>query len=175
MGQVINSSDWGLQAYDPLNIIGMSAGSLFLNTLYQAGKIASRSFGYFWGLDGASARDQMDGSFVVGGYDRAKTIGSPYTGTISSQPNCPSGLLVTIRDIVLNFRNGTDQSIFPSDNGGTALLACVYPELPVLMDMPRTPQFSNLLASTGMIEFSRSRGIQWWNVIVGTDQNIKQL
>ncbi|KAM3507049.1 hypothetical protein MY11210_007316 [Beauveria gryllotalpidicola] len=171
IGRATNSSDWGLQAYDPLNIIGMSSGSLFLDTLYRTGKIASRSFGYFWGLDGTSSRDQLDGSFVVGGYDKAKTIGTPYTGTISVRGNCPTGIIVTIRDIVLNFRNGTDKSIFPSDNGGTALLACVYPELPSLMDMPRTPHFSNLLAATGQVEGKRSTGIHWWNVLVGTKSN----
>ncbi|OAA66033.1 Peptidase aspartic [Cordyceps fumosorosea ARSEF 2679] len=171
IGRATNSSDWGLQAYDPLNIIGMSSGSLFLGTLYQTGKIASRSFGYFWGLDGTSSRDQLDGSFVVGGYDKAKTIGTPYTGAISVKGNCPTGMIVTIRDIVLNFRNGTDKSIFPSDNGGTALLACVYPELPSLMDMPRTPYFSNLLAATGLLEGKRSTGIHWWNVLVSAKSN----
>ncbi|KAM3543902.1 hypothetical protein ARSEF1564_003239 [Beauveria bassiana] len=171
IGRATNSSDWGLQAYDPLNIIGMSSGSLFLDTLYQTGKIASRSFGYFWGLDGTSSRDQLDGSFVIGGYDKAKTLGTAYTGTISVKGNCPTGIIVTIRDIVLNFRDGTDKSIFPSDNGGTALLACVYPELPSLMDMPRTPHFSNLLDATGLVEKKRSTGIHWWNVLVGTKSN----
>ncbi|KAM3548493.1 hypothetical protein MY1884_009160 [Beauveria asiatica] len=171
IGRATNSSDWGLQAYDPLNIIGMSSGSLFLDTLYQTGKIASRSFGYFWGLDGTSSRDQLDGSFVVGGYDKAKTLGTPYTGTISVKGNCWTGIIVTIRDIVLNFRNGTDKSIFPSDNGGTALLACVHPELPSLMDMPRTPHFSNLLGATGLVEGKRSTGIHWWNVLVSTKSN----
>lgn len=166
IGRATNSSNWGLQAYDPLNIIGMSSGSLFLDTLYQTGKISSRSFGYFWGLEGTSPRDQLDGSFVIGGYDKAKTIGTAYTGTISVQANCPTGMIVTIRDILLNFRNGTDKSIFPSDNGGTALLACVYPELPSLMDMPRTPHFSNLLAATELVEGKRSTGIHWWNGLV---------
>ncbi|KAM3500637.1 hypothetical protein MY10362_006239 [Beauveria mimosiformis] len=171
IGRATNSSDWGLQAYDPLNIIGMSSGSLFLDTLYQTGKIASRSFGYFWGLDGTSSRDRLDGSFVIGGYDKAKTVGTAYTGTISVKGNCPTGIIVTIRDIVLNFRNGTEKSIFPSDNGGTALLACVHPELPSLMDMPRTPHFSNLLAATGLIEGKRSTGIHWWNVLVDAKSN----
>lgn len=164
-GQGSNITEWGLQAYDPLNIIGMSTGSVLLERLYQSRKIASRSWGYFWGLDGTSSKYQMDGSFVLGGYDKAKTIGNGYTGTISdNRDNCPSGILVTIRDILLNYQNGTDASIFGSSNGGDALVACVTPDLPVMMEMPRDPQFNNLLTQIENDEGGRSTGIDWWNI-----------
>lgn len=73
---------------------------------------------------------------------------------------------MTIRDIVLNFRSGKDSSIFDSDNGGTALLACIQPERPVLMQMPLKPQFFNFLQLTRLgTGEGRSTGIHWWNVL----------
>lgn len=158
--------DWNTQGYDPQNIIGMGPGSTLIDACRKAGRIASDSLGFYWGLDGVLDRDQMKGSFVLGGYDKAKTYGNGRTQPLSDRPDCPTRMAVSIKDIVLNFSNGTDASIFPKDNGGTLLSACVIPERPSLMDMPRKPYFQNLLDAIGNEEWGRTAGVDWWNVVL---------
>lgn len=137
-----------------------------MDTLLRSHRIASKSFGYFWGLDGVQDRDQTTGSFVLGGYDKSKTIGDGFTNSYSSKSTCSTGMIVTIRDIILNFRNGTDTSLFPTKNEGNALLACIVPQSPVVMSMPREDYFNTLLASIVNVEAGRSVGIDWWNVVL---------
>ncbi|KJZ74280.1 hypothetical protein HIM_06286 [Hirsutella minnesotensis 3608] len=161
-----NYKDWNLQAYDPQNIIGLGPGSTLIEACRKAGRIASDSIGFYWGLDGVLDKDQTTGSFVLGGFDKGKTYGNGRTEHLTDQPDCPSRMAVTLRDIVLNFPNGTDASIFPKENGGEILAACIIPERPSLMDMPLTPYFYNLLQKIGNEEWSRSTGVDWWNVIL---------
>jgi hypothetical protein len=52
--------------------LGLGINSTVLNALKSAGHIASRSWSMFWGLQGATAATQMDGGFVLGGFDKAK-------------------------------------------------------------------------------------------------------
>ncbi|POR32113.1 Uncharacterized protein TPAR_07685 [Tolypocladium paradoxum] len=157
---------WDTQGYDPQNIIGMGTGSTLMDACRKAGRIASDSSGFYWGLDGVLDSDQMKGSLVLGGYDKAKTYGNGRTLQLSDRRDCPTRMTVSINDIVLNFANGTDASVFPKDNGGTFLLACIIPERPSLMDMPRTPHFQNLLDAIGNEEWSRTVGVDWWNVVL---------
>ncbi|KAL7954537.1 aspartic peptidase domain-containing protein [Trichoderma compactum] len=162
---------WDTQAYDPQNIIGLGSGSTIIDACRKAGSIASDSVGFYWGLDGVLDKDQTKGSFVLGGYDRAKTFGDGYTIPLSDDPDCPTGMVVSIANIVLNFVNGTDFSLFP-DSKGTILTACLIPERPTLMDMPRTPYFDSLLEAVGNEEFGRSTGIDWWNVILNPSKSM---
>ncbi|EHK22950.1 uncharacterized protein TRIVIDRAFT_230713 [Trichoderma virens Gv29-8] len=162
---------WDTQGYDPQNIIGLGSGSTIIDACRKAGTIASDSIGFFWGLDGVLDKDQSKGSFVLGGYDRAKTFGDGYTLPLSDRSDCPTGMIVSIADIVLNFVNGTDTSLFP-DSKGTILTACLIPERPMLMDMPRTPYFDNLLDAIGNEEFGRSTGVDWWNVILNPSMSM---
>ena len=87
----------------PQNGIGFGPDSTFLNRLYDQGKIASRSWSLFWGWQGAEQENQMDGSLVLGGYDKAKMAGgAPLTAPFSDGVGCPSSLLVYLSNIVVN-------------------------------------------------------------------------
>jgi hypothetical protein len=158
-------SDWGEQAYTPMMGIGLGTNSTLLNFLVSTGQIASRSWSYFWGrttVPGgkSSTSQQLDGSVVFGGYDRAKVTGTKYTQPMTStEPDCPSQLVVSIADIVLNFANGSDASIFPASSS-TAVAACLTPALSTLMWMPLDPYFNNMmnLTSNNIYDMGRSVG-----------------
>lgn len=160
-------SDWGEQAYTPMMGIGLGTNSTILNWLVSSGQIASRSWSYFWGRTTVSATsEQLDGSVVFGGYDRAKVTGSKYTQPMTTaEPNCPSLLVVTITNMVLNFANGSDVSLFPA-TGSTAITACLTPALSTLMWMPLDPFFDNMmnLTDNNIFAMGRSVGIYYWNM-----------
>lgn len=157
-------SGWGEQGYHPMMAIGMGANSTMLNSLKSSGKIASRVFGMFWGREGATSRTQLDGSLVFGGYDRAKTVGQPYTQfMISDRSVCSTGMAVTITDMVLNFANGSNVSLFPNART-SSIAACLVPDYPVLMTMPTDPYFNNLRIHTRASMSGRSFGIDFFSV-----------
>ncbi|PGH11757.1 hypothetical protein AJ80_07018 [Polytolypa hystricis UAMH7299] len=116
----------------------LKPNSTLLDALHTNGHIMSRSWSIFHGHTGRTSH--LDGSFVFGGFDRAKTSGQNYTGDlIFSNPRCPTGMLVTITDIALNFLNGTNSSLLNYDRSTsslTALAACIQPDLPLLMALP---------------------------------------
>ncbi|KIH93389.1 hypothetical protein SPBR_04181 [Sporothrix brasiliensis 5110] len=164
-------SDWGEQAYTPMMGIGLGTNSTLLNLLASSGQIASRSWSYFWGRTtvpgGASGTsEQLGGSVVFGGYDRAKVTGAKYTQSMTTtEPNCPSQLLVTITDIVLNFANGSEASLFPASSSA-AMTACLTPALPTLMWLPLDSYFNTMLDLTNnsIYAMGRSVGIYYWNM-----------
>ncbi|CAK7214107.1 hypothetical protein SEUCBS140593_002071 [Sporothrix eucalyptigena] len=163
-------SDWGEQAYTPMMGIGLGTNSTLLNWLKSSGQTASRSWSYFWGqatVPGSSGTsEQLDGSVIFGGYDRAKVTGNKYTQPMtSSEPNCPSQLVVTITNIELNFPNGSDASIF-SASSSTAISACLTPALSTLMWMPFDPYFDKMmnLTNNNVYDMGRSVGIYYWNM-----------
>lgn len=109
----------------------------------------------------------MDGSFVFGGYDRAKTTGQGYTQALSyANPNCPTAMLVSITDMILDFANGTTASLF---NGvqATAISACIVPDYPVLMTLPDNPFFTNFEIITNETLSNRSFGINYYGMVYG--------
>lgn len=161
----IARDDWGAQGYHPQAAFGLGKNSTILNALYSAGMIASRSWAMFWGRTGAYENTQQDGSFVFGGYDRAKTTGNNYTSQLNyANSGCPTGMLVTISDLVLNFANGTTYSLFNSIQS-SAMSACIVPDYPVLMTMPRDPWFKKFETATGHSIDSRSFGIYYYGMI----------
>lgn len=164
----IAQADWGEQGYFPQMALGLGSNSTVLNTLKSTGQIASRSWSMFWGRTGATANTQIDGNFVFGGYDRAKVTGANYTSSLTtSKPSCTTELLVTITDMILNFANGTDASLF----GGTqssALAACIVPTYPVLMTIPTDPYFNNFESMTGENLPGRSLGLYYYGMLYGT-------
>lgn len=106
--------DYGEQ-YHPQGAIGLGLNSTLLSTLKDSGHISSRSYGYWWGEDGATSNAQMDGSIVLGGYDAAKIQGSNITGSLKTPTmSCMSGMHMTITDIVMQFPNSTRSSIIVS-------------------------------------------------------------
>ena len=95
-----------------------------LTALSTAGVLASRTWGYFHGWTGTGATTQLDGNLVLGDYDKAKIIGTNLTLPLSLEPNCVSGLLITVSNVVLNLRNGSEVSIMGGSKG-RALRGCV--------------------------------------------------
>ncbi|KAF4466355.1 Peptidase aspartic [Fusarium albosuccineum] len=168
----VNTSTWNLQGYSPQNLIGMDSGSTIMEALKNAGRISSKSYAFWWGLDGTIDKEQKGGSFVLGGYDKAKVYGDGLTTQLSSSDKCATGMVISISDIVLNFKNGTDVSIFEQDNGGTTLQACITPDVPNVFAMPYDPYFINMGNAIDNYEFSRSVGIDFWNVVLDPDEYI---
>ncbi|KAF2158002.1 hypothetical protein K461DRAFT_28340 [Myriangium duriaei CBS 260.36] len=116
------------------NILGLGANSTLLNTLKSAGRIASRSFGMFYGLTGATPSAQMDGSLVLGGYDRAKVVGQGVATKFISNPICPTNMLVTLSGLVLNYPNGSDIDVLAEHT--EPFQACILPSFPSLIAIP---------------------------------------
>lgn len=93
----------------------------------------------FWGKTGATADTQQPGSFVFGGFDRAKASGEGHTDELYfSNSLCSTGMLVTVTDMVLDFANGTQASLF-DDSQSIAMSACIEPDYPGLMTLPYDP------------------------------------
>lgn len=147
-----------------MNALGLGTNSTILNVLKSTGRIASRTWSMFWGRDGAARTSQLDGIMVLGGYDKAKVAGKKVVQPLTTtNPACPSQLVVTITDIVLNFSNGTDASIFPA-SASAALQACIVPDYPVLMTLPLDPFFGNFQLLTGTNITDRSFGINFFGM-----------
>ncbi|KAF7897927.1 uncharacterized protein EAF01_008893 [Botrytis porri] len=163
----IPKADWGEQSYYPQMAIGLGTNSTILNTLYSSGQIASRTWSMFWGRTGATSATQLDGGFVFGGYDRAKVTGANYTRSLTySKTSCFSGMLVTITNMVLNFPNGTDASIFGGIESD-AIQACIEPSYPVLLTIPTDPYFLNFEEITNQTISDRSFGMYYYGLLYG--------
>ncbi len=118
----------------PQSGLGLGRNSTFLGTLFGTGKIASRTWSLFWGLEGGDTADITDGSLTLGGYDMAKTTGPNITQPFSSladMAQCPSSLIVFVTDIQVKHSNGTSVSLF-GDGKGTALRTCIKPDIPLI-------------------------------------------
>ena len=126
------------------NTLGLGSNSTFLTTLSNLGLIASKSFSIFWGLAGTNGN--ADGSLIVGGLDSAKMSGSSLTSTIQTQNNdavslwtnnCGTGLFITVKDISLNFPDGSTSSIL-GGNFTQGLSMCIDPAYPGITLPPNT-------------------------------------
>ena len=109
---------------EELNVMGFGINSTLLTALSTAGLLASKTWGYFHGWTGADPTTQLDGNLVLGGYDKAKISGTNLTLPLSHEKNCVSGLLITVSDVVLNLKNGSEASIMGGSKG-RALRGCV--------------------------------------------------
>ena len=168
MGVALN--DWGPQGYLPMAAIGLGPASVLLEKLKSTGSIGSRSWSFFWGQSNPSTT-QLDGSLIFGGYDRAKVAGQKYTFPLTkSNPDCQSELVVTVSDLVLNFSNGTDASLFPLSKS-SAISMCITPSLPALMRLPFDPYVDALLDLTkaSPTSLGRSLGMYFWNLQYTSD------
>ncbi|KAF2152719.1 hypothetical protein K461DRAFT_294362 [Myriangium duriaei CBS 260.36] len=154
----------GLYAGAPQGVIGLGVNATLLSTLKSAGRIASASWGFFFGRDGVTRVGQQDGSLVLGGYDRAKTLGPGGKAPLVYSPDCDTGMVVEISGLVMNFPNGTDVNVFTK--GFQAFQACVQPSLPTLMIMPES-SFEVMNEAWGGPGYdpsaTRSSGVNFWN------------
>ncbi|KAL8928204.1 MAG: hypothetical protein Q9208_001914 [Pyrenodesmia sp. 3 TL-2023] len=157
--------------------VGLARNSTLVDALYAKGAIGSKSWGLSMGWQGADPLHQADGSLVLGGYDIAKTNGNNSTYPISgdnARGDCPGGLVVTIRDIVLNQKNGSSPSILPS-SAGSVLQACIDPAFSVLQfpsDIYETfldNTYSPLVADTYRSGRARSTGVNFWGMLFAAE------
>lgn len=124
---------WGIQA------LGMSSNSTILNALKQTSQIATRSFGYWYGLVG---KQYADGELVIGGLNRAKATGPNLTLALNPSRNCPSGMVVNVNAITLNYNsNDPLKPVDPSNSADYNLLGtsasaslnyCIWPSYDVI-------------------------------------------
>lgn len=103
---VLKVQEWAM------NAIGLGPSSVLLNDLVKRSIILSKSWSAFWGLEGTEKENQMDGSLILGGYDRAKTRGAGTRYTVSNiSPACDTGLIVDVSTISMHWPNGTSVSV----------------------------------------------------------------
>jgi Eukaryotic aspartyl protease len=149
-----------------MNTLGLGTRSTILNGLYNAGVIASRSFSIYFGLTGADKEHQMDGNLVLGGYDAAKFTGQNYTSTLTPQSGCDNGLLTFVSDILMDFPNGTSQSII-GQASGSALKMCSEPNYELITVPLDIWQLFQQYAPGTYI--GRSLGINLWGEVYAAE------
>ncbi|KAF2457873.1 aspartic peptidase domain-containing protein [Lineolata rhizophorae] len=153
--------------YTRQGLLGLSSNSSILNALEAAGQIASRSFSFFWGLDGATEPVRTDGGIVFGGYDAAKIDGDQnITAQFGGYDSCSSGMLITIMDVELNFPNGSSPSLSPD----RPFVCCVLPELPFVVTLSQSPYFDNFESLTQTSNIGRSSGEDFFNMMYPPDE-----
>ncbi|KAF2485188.1 aspartic peptidase domain-containing protein [Neohortaea acidophila] len=118
---VLPITEWGPTG-NTLGSLGVSPNSTLLNALLTAGKIASRSYSWWWGVQTSTNLAATDGQLVLGGFDAAKMQGSQY-----SFP-----LVAPTRTALL-----------------ACLQACIMPDAPLIAYIPQTPYFKTFQALTG--------------------------
>ncbi|CAG1969860.1 unnamed protein product [Fusarium graminearum] len=146
--------------YTMLHPLGLGSNSTYLNALKEAGKISSRVWSIFWGR--MWVKTPIDGSLVLGGYDEEKVIGKNYTAPLvyddyTGTAGCWTGMEITLSDIRVNFRDGSDESIFPSN---TALPCCIVPHRQLLLEAPGA-YVSRFEEVTGINHTGTSYGLHW--------------
>lgn len=169
---IVKSVSGGLgdQGYAPMNGVGLGPDSSILKALMEAKKIPSRTWSMFWGREGANSNTMLDGTFVFGGYDKAKVTGSPMRQSLDGGNRCVSKMLVSVTDLIVNFPNGTDVSLFDGVQSD-AMAACLDPTYPGVMDMPLEPYFERFLQVTAgptertIFDMGRSFGIYFYNIL----------
>lgn len=127
------------QAFTSQSQLGLGRNSSFLRALVAAGNIGTRSYSMFWGLVGGPPKKQTRGSLVLGGVDRSLIAdqNDNFTASLYYGSKCGTGMLVTISDILLNWPNGTDMSIFMGSQSAV-IQACISPSFTGLISLPQT-------------------------------------
>lgn len=132
--------------FDTQANVGLGQNSTLLNALKDSGQIASRSYSYWWGVNSATSTNAMDGHLVLGGYDAAKVTGPNITRSLlPPSASCPSGMLMTVTNMILGFPNGTRADMLAP----STLSACIQPDYPVIMSPRFDPFFQRFLDLTG--------------------------
>ncbi|KAI4915500.1 hypothetical protein J4E90_003945 [Alternaria incomplexa] len=125
------------QAFTSQSQLGLGSNSSFLNALLSAGDIGTKAYSMFWGLVGGPVEKQTRGSLVLGGLDRSLITdeNDNFTASLYHGGKCGTGMVVTIGDILLNWPNGTDVSVFMGSQSA-AMQACISPSFAGLMSLP---------------------------------------
>ena len=152
--------------YETMNVLGLNTNSSILETLVQQGKISSKVWSMWWGMDGATAPATQDGTIVFGGYDQSLVSGRNYTQPLNPTPACATGMLVNVNDIELSFPNGTQGGLVSPDQGGFA--ACLDPTWSMALDIDED-LFENFETITGTEEIGRSFGTNFYGLLYPPD------
>lgn len=149
---------------DYQNTLGLGRNSTMLNALVSAGAIVSRTFSIFQGWTGSQTQYQTDGSLILGGYDSAKIRGSNITLPFTVEDNCNNGFIISVTDINMNLRNGSNVSIIGRSQG-SAMRACIEPNFsPITLSEEIWWAFTNV---TGVAETGRSISpINPWGMMI---------
>lgn len=157
-------------AYISQSQLGLGRNSSFLRALVSAGDIGTKAYSIFWGLVGGPVEKQTPGSLILGGLDRSLIAdqNDNFTSSLVQGSGCETGMVVTIGDILLNWPNGTDMSIFMGSQSA-AIQACISPGFAGLMTLPRSyyENFWSLAGGTppdGKSE-ARSFGINFYTML----------
>lgn len=150
--------DGPLSVYHPRFAVGLGRNSTMLNRLVSQDLIKSRSWSMFWGWFGATAQTQRDGTFIFGGYDKARVKGPGFTHALRAPTDdCPTGMLVTISDLTLHFPNGSAARLLP-ESRSAAIQSCIVPDYPAFMTIPVDPYFNSFVNLTGTNVTTASTG-----------------
>ncbi|ORY17615.1 hypothetical protein BCR34DRAFT_631499 [Clohesyomyces aquaticus] len=149
---------------------GLGGNSSILTALKQAGTIGSTSFGYLWGLDGATDAARMDGSLILGGYDQAK-IKNPnknHTGNLSTKDStlCPQHMTLTINEVRLNFPNGSEPNLLVE--GPVTTCICLHANN--ILSLPYDPYYERFEAWTDAVSINRNHGISLGDELYRVDE-----
>lgn len=156
--------DWEQQGYHPMMAIGLGDNSTLLRALKAGNHIASRTWGMFFGWTGDDPKNQLDGTLVFGGYDRAKVYGQGYTQDLAQYGLCGTHMVVTVDDILLHFPNGTDVSIVASTPNGS-FDACIVPDYPVMMTIAYDPYMTMFMEVTNTSLSQRTFGLAYYSLL----------
>lgn len=152
--------------------IGLGSNSTLLTALKQTGRIASRTWSYWYGYAGGEASAQMDGQLVLGGYDSKKIKPEKkHVGQIAYTDQCYTGMTVTVAKMFLNFPNGSSPNIMDTaEAGGSGLMtACLCPTCTFFMALPLDPYFTRYEKWTDSANIGRSTGINFWTMLYEPD------
>ena len=152
---------------DQQNTLGLGHNSTLLDALVSAGAIFSKTFSIFQGWTGAQTQYQTDGSLIIGGYDSAKITGNNITLPFAVEESCASGLVISVTDINMNLKNGSNVSII-GESRGSALRACIEPTFSLIsLSEDIWWAFTNV---TEVAEIGRSGSpINVWGMIIPAD------
>lgn len=145
--------------FDTQGNIGLGANSTLMSAMADGGHIPSRTYSYWWGIDNPNPDVAMDGQIVFGGYDAAKVTGPNVTAELLDwTAPCPSGMYLTLSDLILDFPNGTTASILKP----STISACIQPDFPFLMTLPKSPYYDNFESLTQTSPFNSTLGVYWY-------------
>lgn len=155
--------------YGPIwqrNYLGMGRNSTFLKFLQSQRLVESQIWSLFWGWSGLTPSTQVDGSLILGGYDKSKLSGGNYTKPFQYSSLCPTSWMITFSDIQTKSADGTITSIMGSSR--SRLTACIKPDV-TLITLPGDV-FQSFLTNAGGTNLGDARGmIQWGQLYDAND------
>jgi hypothetical protein len=144
--------------FDTQANIGLGRNSTLLNALRETGRISSRTYSFWWGINSASPANSMDGQLVLGGYDAAKVMGPNITQKLlPSATQCGSGMYVTVTNMILGFPNGTKADMLAP----SLYSACIQLDWPTVASFRYDPFMERFENDTGTFQDTTPSDQPW--------------